>query len=196
LQRALDSTTMDVGDKVRVQIAPDDSSGLPKDCFLVGRVTEVTSATKTAPGVIDVHFGALERAGSDWVGVSIDLAIGNQPLVDQTANVTVVGQTQQPNTKLIGYGAGAGAVLGALFKHHANGRSLVRGGLLGALIGTAAAETQKGPGKGGTTDYKDVKLKAGTEITVTTNQPIRVQNTVIIGSNPSSSVSASSLPRG
>lgn len=64
LQRALDSTTMEVGDKVRVTIAPTDVSGLPKDCVLVGRVTEVSAATKTAPGIIDISFGALERVES------------------------------------------------------------------------------------------------------------------------------------
>jgi hypothetical protein len=162
---------------VRVQIAPDDQSGLPKDCILVGRVIEVAPATKTAPGVIDIHFGALERTGGGWKGVSIDLAIGDQPKVDQTAGLAVTGQTQQEaNTKIVGYGAGAGAVLGSLFKH--NGHSAVKGGILGAVAGEIAAEATKG--KTGHTDYKDVKLKAGTELTVTLNRPITVESTVVV----------------
>jgi heat shock protein HslJ len=183
LQRALDSTTMEVGDRVSAQIAPDDPNGIPKDCILVGRVTEVTPATKTAPGIIDIHFGALERAGSPWQGVSVDLIVGNQPRVGQTADVAVTGQTtQQPNTKIIGYGAGAGAVLGSLF--HRGGRSTIRGGVLGAIAGAVAAETTRN--KTGQTTYQDVKLPAGTELTVTLNQPITVQNTVIVTSGDSS----------
>ena len=177
LLRALDSTSMDVGDKVRVRVAPDDASGLPKDCVFVGRVTEVMPATKSAPGVIDVYFGALERAGSPWQGVSLDLAVGKQPRVDETADLRVVGETQQqqqPDTKLIGYGAGAGALLGSLSRH--GGRSFLRGGILGAGAGAIAAEARSKP----RTTYQDVKLKAGTELTVTLNRPITVQSAVVI----------------
>lgn len=181
LQRAVDSTSMEVGDKVRVAVAPDDPSGLPKDCVLVGRVTEVAPASKTAPGVVDVYFGALERAGRPWTSISVDLTVGNQPPVDQTANMSVKGQsTQAPNTKIIGYGAGAGAVLGSLFKH--DGRSLIRGGLLGAAAGAVVADrTRKTTG---TPDYRDVKIPAGTELTVTLNQPITVESTIVVTSPP------------
>ncbi len=173
LLRDLDSTTMDVGDKVRVRVAPDDPSGLPDDCIFVGRVTEAAPASRSAPGVIDVHFGALERAG-DWQGVSLDLAVGNQPKMDQTADLGIAGQTtQQPDTKIIGYGAGAGALLGSLLRH--NGRSFLRGGILGAGAGAVAAALSKPK-----TDYKDVKLKAGTELTITLNRPISVQSAVVV----------------
>lgn len=181
LQRALDSTTMVVGDKVRVNIAPDDTSGLPKDCILVGRVTEASPATKNTPGVIDITFGALERAGNPWKTISVDLALGNYPQVNQTANVSVTGQTtQDPNTKIIGYGAGGGAVLGSLLKH--NSRSFIRGGVLGMIGGAIAAETTKK--KTGTPTYFDVKVPVGTELTVTLNQPITVQSTIVITTPP------------
>jgi hypothetical protein len=170
LMRDISSQTMEVGDRVSVRVAPDDASGLPKNAVFTGRVTEVMSATKTAPGVVDVHFGALQL-GSVWQGISADLTTNGEPFVDETANLSATGKAQTEfNRKLIGYGAGAGAVLGALSRH--NSRAFVTGGLLGGAAGLLTARAHRKQ------VYKDVNLKAGTEFSLVLNRPLSVRTTI------------------
>jgi hypothetical protein len=171
LLRDISSRTMEVGDRVRVQVAADDTSGLPKEAILVGRVIEASPATASSPGVVDVSFGAIELAGG-WQGISAELTTGGPgPRVDETAGVQLSGGSkQQGDKKLIGYGAGAGAVLGELFRHKDS--ALVKGGLLGAAAGYAAERTSRKK------VYQDVSLKAGAEFNVILNRPLSVRTTV------------------
>src|SRR5690349_6108067 len=60
LLQDLSSKTARIGDRVQVEVADADRSGLPEGAVLVGRVTEVRRATHSRPGTVDLSFGALE----------------------------------------------------------------------------------------------------------------------------------------
>ena len=172
LLQDLSSKTARVGDRVRVQVAEEDRSGLASDTVLVGRITEVRQASGSSPGVIDIHFGALERNGR-WQAVAGSLHSLDERDVRADASGRLMGkQRKQDQAKLIGYGAAGGAVLGYLLKSKT--KDALTGALLGAAAGYVYSESQKKKG------YEDVDLKAGSEFGVYLNRPLAVGRSVAV----------------
>lgn len=166
----LSSERARVGDRVRVQVADDDRSGLPRDTVLIGRVTEVRRASENQPGVIDLRFGAIERDGG-WQSVSGGLYSLSDKDVREDASGRLVGRQQrkQDKARFIGYGAGGGAVVGYLMKK--NTGSVVTGALVGALAGYLYGESQKKLAN------QNVDLKEGAQFGIILDRSLRVRHT-------------------
>ena len=167
----LSSKTARVGERVRVALSPDDRSGLPEGTVFVGRVTEVRPATGSAPGVIDLNFGAIERNAS-WQTVSGSLYSLDDRDVREDASGRLVGKRRpkQDQTKIIGYGAAGGALLGYVLKKKT--QSALTGALLGAAAGYVYSEQQKKKGN------PDVDLRVGSEFGIYLNRPVSLRRSL------------------
>ena len=66
LLQDLNSTSAQTGDKVRVEVAGDDTSGLPAGTIFNGRVASVKPATPKTAGVLRVRFGANHGSSSPY----------------------------------------------------------------------------------------------------------------------------------
>jgi hypothetical protein len=169
----LHSETAQVGDRVRVQVAEEGSSGLDGDTVLVGRVTEAQPATKSRPGIIDLRFGTIERDGG-WQPVSGGLSSLSEREVKEDASGRLVGKPgRRDKAKFIGYGAAGGAVVGYLLKNKTD--SLVKGALVGALAGYLYGESQKDA-----PSFRNVDLKEGAQFGVILDRPLRVRRSAMV----------------
>ena len=173
LMENLNSRDARVGDRVRVELSPEDRSGLPEGTVFVGRVTEVRRASGSTPGVIDLRFGAIER-NAGWQPVSARLYSLDDRDVREDASGRLIGRQRpkQDQTKIIGYGAAGGAVLGYLLKNKTE--SALTGALLGAAAGYIYSEQQKKKGS------PDVDLKAGSEFGIYLNRPVSLRSSLAV----------------
>lgn len=154
LLRDLSSESAQTGDHVRVEVANDDSSGIPTGTILNGVVTSVSPATPNRAGVLYVRFGS---GGSSS---SYNLATGQfkgQKVSSDKSNYTSIG-------------AGAGALLGFARKRKLG--DALGGAILGGGAGYAANAAQKH-------GASDIDLKKGTEVTINTTHPLTLQTQII-----------------
>ena len=157
LQDALSSETARVGRRVRVQIAGDDSSGLPAGTVFVGRVRAVRPATPHQAGAIDIRFDN---------GADPD----SSAFVPDEASAHLVGQKPTPDhSNYMTYGAGGGALLGLLRAGKLG--DAIEGAALGAAGGYAANQATK-------KSARDVDLKSGDEITLHLDRPISLRTEI------------------
>ena len=156
LLRDINSDSAQTGDHVRVQVASDDSSGIPTGTILNGVVTSVTPATPNKAGVLYVRFGA----GSGDSSSSYNLATGR------------FSGTKASSDKS-NYTSG-GAILGGLlgFSRKRKLGDAIGGAVLGGGAGYAANAAQKH-------GASDIDLKSGTEVTIKTTHPLTLQTQII-----------------
>ena len=156
LLRDLSSESAETGDHVKVQVANDDSSGIPTGTVLNGVITSVRPATPKTPGVLFVRFGT----GSGDSSSSYNLA---------TAKFT--GRTQSSDkSNYTSIGAAAGGLLGFVRKRKLG--DAIGGALLGGGAGYAANAAQKH-------SASDIDLKSGSEVTITTTHSVTLQTQII-----------------
>jgi hypothetical protein len=161
----LSSKDARAGDRVRVQVADDDRSGLPPGTVLVGRITKVQQATRSQPGTIDMDFRVAEL-GKRWIGISGDPYSLHENDVEKTASGRLVAKSRSNNRmKFIGYGAAGGVLLGRLL-----GTSALKGALLGAAAGYLYDRSQ-----GDKSQYHDVALDKGAEFGVRLNRGVELR---------------------
>jgi hypothetical protein len=167
LQEPLRSQEARVGDRIRVQVAGDDRSGMPAGAVLVGRVTQVQQATRSQPGIIDIAFGVAELRDR-WIPISGDPYTLHEKDVRETASGRLVAKGRQNDRmKFIGYGALGGVLLGRLL-----GTSTLKGVLLGAAAGYLYGQSRRDKSK-----YHDVDMKKGTEFGVRLNRRVVLRGT-------------------
>jgi hypothetical protein len=160
LLRDLSSEEAHVGDRVRVQVAEDDHSGLPPGTALVGRVTQVRRASRSHPGMLDIDFRVAELRDR-WIPISGDPYSLHERDVRQTASGRLISKGRRnEGMKFIGYGALGGVLLGRIL-----GTSTLKGALLGVAAGYLYGRSRK-------SDYHDVKLDRETEFGVRLNHPV------------------------
>jgi hypothetical protein len=153
------------GDLVKVKIAPDDTSGVPKSVVFVGHVRDAVAATRKRPGELAIRFDGLAPTGR-WEPAGNG---GGGPIEEASAHF-VGSSSASGSSKDVGIGAAAGAVLGGVRKRKLG--DAIEGGLLGALGGLAVQ-------KATTHDASDVSLKNGQEVTITLNHPISLKTELI-----------------
>ena len=152
LLQDLSSSDAQPGDRVRVQIAGDDSSGLPSGTIFNGRVTTAKPATPKAAGVLNLKFG---QSGSAYSVASAQLS-GTKPTSDKSNYATI--------------GAGAGALLGLSRKRKLG--DAIGGAILGGAAGYGANQLQK-------KSASDVSLKRGQEISIQLDRPLTLRTQVV-----------------
>lgn len=162
LQDPLRSKEAKVGDRVRVQVAQDDRSGMPAGAVLVGRITQVQRSTSSQPGIIDITFGMAELRDRAITISGAPYSLHEKD-VQKTASGRLVAKNRKSDRmKFIGYGAVGGVVLGKLL-----GTSTLKGVLMGAAAGYLYERTQGKKNK-----YRDVDMKQGEEFGVRLNRQV------------------------
>lgn len=158
LLQDLSSSSAQSGDPVRVQVAGDDTSGIPAGAIFNGRVATVKPATPKAAGVLRVKFGA--GSGDAYSTAS-----------SSTASVQLTGtKPTADKSQYTGIGAGIGAVIG-LSRHRRLGDA-IGGAVLGGAAGYGANQLQK-------KSSSDVSLKRGDEISIKLDRPVTLQTQIV-----------------
>lgn len=156
LLRDINSDNAQTGDHVRVQVASDDSSGIPTGTILNGVVTSVSPATPKNAGVLYVRFGTGSGGSSSSYNLATGQFSGKKSSSDKS-NYTSIG-------------AGVGALLG--FSRKRKLGDAIGGAILGGGAGYAANAAQKH-------GASDINLKSGTEVTIKTTRPLTLQTQII-----------------
>jgi len=134
-----------------------DYGSLPVGTKIEGVVRMARAKNDKDPGVLDLEFRRLRLPNGRSYAIEGSLIGLDNKSVTRTANGRLVAKPNHKNDRLtyVGYGAGAGLLVGLLTKHTLED-TLIGGGL-GYLFGAL----QKGH-----SDARDVVLKPGTELGV------------------------------
>lgn len=158
----LSSTTSQAGDRFTAEIQSDDyDSGLPRGTEVVGHVRSVQRANKDRPATLDVDFRTLRLPDGRTYAIDGSLTSLDAKNVRRTSSGRLEARntSSKDKTKFIGYGAGAGALIGIL-----SGGDTLTSALLGAAAGYLYGELNKDKQSNGS--YSEVDLKPGTEFGV------------------------------
>jgi hypothetical protein len=160
LDQRLSSAQAAPGQRFYATVETDtENTGLPAGTRVQGVVREARRATKDAPGTLDVNFTALELPSGRAYPIAGGLTSLDSKSVSRTESGRLVSKrSKSDRMKFIGYGAGAGALIGLL-----TGRNVLTDALLGAAGGYLYTQLRKDKANGG---YKDVDLKEGAEFGV------------------------------
>lgn len=156
LLRDISSQSAQTGDHVKVQVAGDDSSGIPTGTVLNGVVTSVSPATSKNAGVLYVRFGTGSGRSSSSYNLATGQFSGKKSSSDKSNYASI--------------GAGAGALLGYVRKRKLG--DAIGGAVLGGLGGAAANAIQKH-------GASNVDLKSGSEVTIKTMHSVTLQTQII-----------------
>lgn len=162
LNDRLSSVDSRPGDRFTANLRSDrDGSGLPSGTRVEGQVTSVRRASDKAPGLVDVDFHTLRTPDGRTYPITASLTSLESSSVQRTASgrLEARGRSSKSNSKFIGYGAGAGALIGIL-----SGGDLLTSAILGAGAGYLYNQLNKDKANNGR--YSDVNLKEGTEFGV------------------------------
>lgn len=156
LLRDINSDSAQTGDHVKVQVASNDSSGIPSGTVLNGVITSVTPATPKNAGVLYVRFGTRSGGSSSAYNLATGQFSGRKASSDKS-NYTSIG-------------AGVGALLGFARKRKLG--DAIGGAVLGGGAGYAANAAQKH-------GASDIDLKSGSEVTIRTTRALTLQTQII-----------------
>jgi hypothetical protein len=164
LNDRLSSVDSHPGDRFRATIRSDqDNPGLPSGTQVEGQVTSVRRASDKEPGTVDVDFTTLRTPDGRTYPITASLTSLDSDSVRRNASGRLEARgrsSSRDKTKFIGYGAGAGALIGAL-SHGNLLTSAILGAAGGYLYGQLNKDKAQHDGR-----YSDVNLKAGTEFGV------------------------------
>lgn len=157
LTTSVGSDTSHVEDAVRGTLTravrEDGIEALPAGTALLGHVTGAQPAAKVKGlASIAFRFNTIDRPGD----------AGREPVSTATYS-RVARSTKKKDATKIGVGAGAGAVIGGIF---GGGSGAVKGAAIGGGAGTAMVLSTKGD---------EVRIPAGTAVTITLAAPLTVQ---------------------
>jgi hypothetical protein len=169
LNDTLSSKEAHKGDSFTATLRTDDASenyqGLPTGTKIEGVVQLARPQKDKDPGVLDVSFQRLRMPDGRSYAIDGSLIGLDNKSVERRSDGRLVAKPSHKNDRLtyVGYGAGAGLIVGLLTKHALE--DTVIGGGLGYLFGAL----QKGH-----SDARDVVLKPGTEMGVRLDRQVSV----------------------
>jgi hypothetical protein len=157
------------GDRFRGTLRPDQyDTGLPSGTQVEGTVTAVRRASDKEPGTIDVEFNMLRTPDGRTYPITASLTSLDADSVQRNSSGRLEARkssSTKDKTKFIGYGAGAGALIGVLSRGN-----LITSALLGAAGGYLYGQLSKDKAANGS--YSDVNLKTGTEFGVRVDRDV------------------------
>lgn len=169
LKDTISSNDSQKGDRFTATIRTDDTSesylGLPAGTKVDGVVRAARPKRDKDPGVLDIAFDRLILPDGRSYAIDGSLIGLDNKSIERKSDGRMVAKPGHKNDRLtyVGYGAGAGLIVGLLTKH-ALEDTLIGGGL-GYLFGSL----QKGH-----SDARDVVLKPGTEMGVRLDRRVNV----------------------
>lgn len=161
LMTALSSKTAQSGDKFTAKLDTNGAEsyvGLPEGTIVEGHVNVVKEKTAEAPGVLGLAFDRVRFPSGQTYAINGSLIDLDGKSVDTKNGRIVAKATAKDNTKYVGIGAGAGAIIGILTEGN-----VITNAVIGAALGYLYGQVDK-------SSYRDVSLKQGTEFGVKLNQ--------------------------
>jgi hypothetical protein len=140
-----------------------EDQSLPRGTVINGVVTRAAQATKEAPGRITVDFQSLELPGGRRIPIEGSPIALDDNSVTTTSDGRVVAKVHSGSNigKDIAIGAAGGLAIGSLLGSNVWGA--IAGGGAGALFGSHHGH-----------HYRDVRLKAGTQLGVRLDRPVMI----------------------
>jgi len=163
LDQALSSNESNKGDRfiatVKKNKDGNDPYGLPEGAEIEGTVVQAKPKKDKNPGVLDLSFQRLNYPDGRSYNIKGSLIGLDNKSVTRDKNGRLVAQKGHRTDRLtfVGYGAGAGLLVGLLTDRKNALRDTALGAGLGYLYGALEKDRSK---------VNDVKLKAGTEMGV------------------------------
>lgn len=154
---------------IRTDESADNYLGLPAGTRVEGVVQAAHPQRDRDPGVLDISFQRLRLPDGRSYAIDGSLIGLDNKSIERRSDGRMVAKPGHKNDRLtyVGYGAGAGLIVGLLTKH-ALEDALIGGGL-GFLFGSV----QKGH-----SDARDVVLKPGTEMGVRLDRGVNVTSSI------------------
>ena len=170
LDNELSSNNTRKGDTFTVTLRNDTDAEyyrLPTGTHIEGVVRDVRAKNGNDPGVLDLEFRRLRLPDGHSYTMEGSLIGLDNKSVEKREDGRLVAKPGHQNDRLtyVGYGAGAGLIIGLLTKHTLEDTAI--GGGLGYLFGAL----QKGQSKA-----RDVDLKPGTELGVRVDRNVTLAN--------------------
>lgn len=169
LSETLSSTDAHRGDHFRARVETRDTdyyNAIPEGTYVEGHVAEVHRQHGDRPGVLDLAFDRLVLPDGTRIPIDGSLYGLDDRSVRRTDGGRIVARNVDRDNRAtyVGYGAGAGLVLGAIGHRPLTGALL--GGLLGLAVGSAERSNQR---------PADVTLDRGTEFGIRLNDTLVVE---------------------
>lgn len=170
LDNELSSNNTRKGDTFTVTLRNDADAEyyrLPTGTHIEGVVRDVRAKKDKAPGVIDLDFRRLRLPDGHSYAIQGSLIGLDNKSVEKRSDGRLIAKPGHSNDRLtyVGYGAGAGLIVGLLTK------STLQDTLLGGGLGYLFGSLQKGQ-----TQTRDVDLKPGSELGVRLDQNVTLTN--------------------
>ncbi len=158
LDQSLSSRNARVGQRVAARIDPADRSGFPEGTRFEGTITQVQRSNNNRPGIIDMEFQRAWLPDGQRVSIDGTLASLGDDDVQRTSDGRIVARRQSGDSfdwKWVGYGAGAGAILGGILGDD----DWLKGALLGGLGGAIYSYLNRDRDR----NFRDVSLDRGAD---------------------------------
>lgn len=170
LDNELSSNNTRKGDTFTVTLRNDADAEyyrLPTGTHIEGVVRDVRAKKDKDPGVLDLDFRRLRLPDGHSYAIQGSLIGLDNKSVEKRSDGRLVAKPGHSNDRLtyVGYGAGAGLIVGLLTK------STLQDTLLGGGLGYLFGSLQKGQ-----TQTRDVDLKPGSELGVRLDQSVTLTN--------------------
>jgi hypothetical protein len=170
LNSALSSKDAQKGDTFTATVRTDSDMGnygLPDGTRVEGVVRMARPHRDNDPGVLDLEFRRLKLPSGESYPIEGSLIGLDNKSVRKTSDGKLIATPDHTNKRLtyVGYGAGAGLIVGALTKH------TVEDTLIGGGLGYLFGALEKGHSQA-----RDVNLKSGTEIGVRLDQRLTLSS--------------------
>lgn len=161
LNGELRSDEATVGDKFTANVDTNSAGaymGLPAGSVIEGHVNAVRAKSGNTPGVLGLMFDRIRFPDNRTVSIDGSLIGLDTKSVDNRDGRLVARKSANRDTKYVGIGAGAGALVALATKGN-----VITTTLIGAALGYLYDQQQ-------TTNRRDVVLKSGTQFGVVLNQ--------------------------
>jgi hypothetical protein len=173
LDQRLTSRRAKVGDRFTATLDPADRSEFPDGTKFEGRVTEAQITNANRPGILDATFDRAILPNGDTVRISGNLAGLDKDSVQRTRDGRLESKdrgAEKFDWKWVGYGAGAGLILGGILGDD----DWLTGALVGGVGGAIYSYIR---GQGGNRDtaaskYRDVVLQKGAKFGIELNDRV------------------------
>ncbi len=170
LDNELSSNNTRKGDTFTVTLRNDADAEyyrLPTGTHIEGVVRDVRAKKDKDPGVLDLDFRRLRLPDGHSYAIQGSLIGLDSKSVEKRSDGRLIAKPGHSNDRLtyVGYGAGAGLIVGLLTK------STLQDTLLGGGLGYLFGSLQKGQ-----TQTRDVDLKPGSELGVRLDQSVTLTN--------------------
>ena len=174
LDQRLTSRRANVGDRFTATLDPADRSEFPDGTKFEGRITEAQNSNPNRPGIIDAAFDRAILPNGDTVRISGNLAGLDKDSVRRTRDGRLESKdrgAEKFDWKWVGYGAGAGLILGGILGDD----DWLKGALLGGVGGAIYSYVRGQSGRRDTAsnrEYKEVVLQKGAKFGIELNDRV------------------------